>query len=631
MAVRRTINYLNKDFSDYRDQLINFSQTYFPNTYTDFTETSPGMMFMEQASYVGDVLSYYLDNQIQENFLQYARQTSNLYDLSYMYGYKPKVTGLSSVDLDFYQLVPSIPITVGTDTQYVPDYNYALYIGANTTSTTQTGVSFVIEDPIDFTVSNSLDPTTVTVAQISGDEPTYYLLKKTRKALSGTIQTTTFSFTNPQEFPTIEINDDSIGGIIDCFDSEGNEWYEVDYLGQELVFDGIKNTNVNDPNNYQDSDNTPYLLQTKQVQRRFNSRFLNANTLQLQFGSGNPFDTDEEVIPNSMNVGLGLPFERNKLTTAYSPTNFIFTNTYGIAPSNTTLTLRYLKGGGIKSNVRANTITTLNTNLTKFLKQSLNNITAQYVFDSVQVNNPKAANGGNNGDSAEEIRQNTISNLSSQLRNVTADDYLVRALSMPSKYGIISKAITQKPKANDPNTTLDLYILSSDLNNNLTNASSALKSNLRNYINQYRMIGDTINIKDAFIINIGVNFEIITLPNYNNSQVLTRCTTELQKFFNINNWQINQPIVLRDISILLDNIAGVQTVNNINIFNKAGTTSGYSQYAYDISGALQNGTIFPSIDPMIFEVKYPTNDIIGRVVTLGQGGGNTSNGGGRNY
>ncbi len=631
MAVRRTINYLNKDFSDYRDQLINFSQTYFPNTYTDFTETSPGMMFMEQASYVGDVLSYYLDNQIQENFLQYARQTSNLYDLSYMYGYKPKVTGLSSVNLDFYQLVPSIPITVGADIQYIPDYNYALYVGANTTSATQTGVSFVIEDPIDFTVSNSLDPTTVTVAQISGDEPTYYLLKKTRKALSGTIQTTTFAFTSPEEFPTVEISDDSIGGIIDCFDSEGNEWYEVDYLGQELVFDGIKNTNVNDPNNYQNSDNTPYLLQTKQVQRRFNSRFLSTNTLQLQFGSGNPFDTDEEIIPNSMNVGLGLPFERNKLTTAYSPTNFIFTNTYGIAPSNTTLTLRYLKGGGVSSNVRANTITTLNTNLVKFLKQSLNNTTAQYIFDSIQVNNPKAANGGNNGDSADEIRQNTISNFSSQLRNVTANDYLVRALSMPSKYGIISKAITQKPKANDPNTTLDLYVLSTDLNGNLTTASTSLKGNLRNYINQYRMIGDTVNIKDAFVVNIGVNFEIITLPDYNNSQVLARCTTELQKFFNINNWQINQPIILRNISILLDNIAGVQTVNNINIVNKAGTTSGYSQYAYDVSGALQNGTIFPSIDPMIFEVKYPTNDIIGRIVTLGQGGGSTANGGGRNY
>jgi len=629
--VRRNIEYLNKDFSDYRSQLINYSQTYFPQTYTDFSETSPGMMFMEQAAYVGDVLSFYLDNQIQENFLQYARQTSNLYDLSYMYGYKPKVTGLSSVDLSFYQLVPSIVSSSGADNLYVPDFNYALNVGANTTAQTQNGVSFTIEDPIDFTVSNSLDPTEVSIAQISNNNPTYYLLKKKRKALSGTIASTSFSFGSPQEFPTVIIQDENIGGIIDCFDSDGNEWYEVDYLGQELVFDGIKNTNVNDPNNYQDSDNAPYLLQTKQVQRRFNSRFLSTNQLQLQFGSGNPFDTDEDVVPNPMNVGLGLPFERDKLTTAYSPTNFIFTNTYGIAPSNTSLTVRYLKGGGVSSNVASNTITTLNTTLTNFQKQNLNSTVAQTVFDSLQVNNEAAASGGNNGDSSEEIRQNTISNLSSQLRNVTADDYLVRALSMPPKYGIISKAITQKPKANDPNTTLDLYVLSTDLNGKLTYPSQTLKSNLRNYINQYRMIGDTVNIKNAFVVNIGVNFEIITLPEYNNSDVLTRCSSVLQNFFNIDLWQINQPIILRDISTLLDNVAGVQTVNNISISNKAGTTSGYSQYAYDVSGALQNGTIFPSIDPMIFEVKYPNTDIKGRVVTIGQGGGSTTNGGGRNY
>ena len=629
--IRRNIEYLNKNFSDYRSQLINYSQTYFPQTYTDFSETSPGMMFMEQAAYVGDVLSFYLDNQIQENFLQYARQTSNLYDLSYMYGYKPKVTGLSSVELSFYQLVPSKTEIIGSDTLYVPDFDYALNIGANTISQTQNGVSFTIEDPIDFTVSNSLDTTNISIAQISNNNPTYYLLKKKRRALSGTISTTTFSFGSPQEFPTVLIQDENIGGIIDCFDSDGNEWYEVDYLGQELVFDGIKNTNVNDPNNYQDGNTTPYLLQTKQVQRRFNSRFLSTNQLQLQFGSGNPFDTDEDVVPNPMNVGLGLPFERDKLTTAYSPTNFIFTNTYGIAPSNTSLTVRYLKGGGVSSNVASNTITNLNTSLINFQKQTLNTTTAQTVFDSLQVNNESAASGGNDGDSAEEIRQNTISNLSSQLRNVTADDYLVRALSMPPKYGIISKAITQKPKADDPNTTLDLYVLSTDINGNLTTASDALKNNLRTYINQYRMIGDTVNIKNAFVVNIGVNFEIITLPDYNNSQVLTNCITNLQNFFSINRWQINQPILLRDISTLLDNIVGVQTVNNISISNKAGTQSGYSQYAYDVSGALQNGTIFPSIDPMIFEVKYPNTDIIGRVVTIGQSGGSTTNGGGRNY
>tara|TARA_R110000772_G_scaffold379_4_gene1339 strand:+ start:256 stop:2154 length:1899 start_codon:yes stop_codon:yes gene_type:complete len=629
--IRRNIEYLNKNFSDYRSQLINYSQTYFPQTYTDFSETSPGMMFMEQAAYVGDVLSFYLDNQIQENFLQYARQTSNLYDLSYMYGYKPKVTGLSSVELSFYQLVPSKTEIIGSDILYVPDFDYALNIGANTISQTQNGVSFTIEDPIDFTVSNSLDTTNISIAQISNNNPTYYLLKKKRRALSGTIATTTFSFGSPQEFPTVLIQDENIGGIIDCFDSDGNEWYEVDYLGQELVFDGIKNTNVNDPNNYQDGNTTPYLLQTKQVQRRFNSRFLSTNQFQLQFGSGNPFDTDEDVVPNPMNVGLGLPFERDKLTTAYSPTNFIFTNTYGIAPSNTSLTVRYLKGGGVSSNVASNTITNLNTSLINFQKQTLNTTTAQTVFDSLQVNNESAASGGNDGDTAEEIRQNTISNLSSQLRNVTADDYLVRALSMPPKYGIISKAITQKPKANDPNTTLDLYVLSTDINGNLTTASDALKNNLRTYINQYRMIGDTVNIKDAFVVNIGINFEIITLPDYNNSQVLTNCITNLQNFFSINRWQINQPILLRDISTLLDNIVGVQTINNISISNKAGTQSGYSQYAYDVSGALQNGTIFPSIDPMIFEVKYPNTDIIGRVVTIGQSGGSTTNGGGRNY
>ena len=629
--IRRNIEYLNKDFSDYRDQLINYSQTYFPNTYTDFDEASPGMMFMEQAAYIGDVLSFYLDNQIQENFLQYARQTSNLYDLSYMYGYKPKVTGLASVELSFYQLLPAKSEVVGSDTLSVPNFDYALRIGPNTTSKTEAGISYTIEDPIDFTVSNSLDQTEISVAQIENNEPTYYLLKKKRNALSGAVTSTNFSFADPQEFPTVTIQDNNIGGIIDCFDSDGNEWYEVDYLGQELVFNGIKNTNINDPNNYQDSNNAPYLLQTKQVQRRFNSRFLSTNQLQLQFGSGNPFDTDEDVVPNPMNVGLGLPFERDKLTTAYSPTNFIFTNTYGIAPSNTSLTIRYLKGGGVSSNVASNTITLLNTNNTTFLKQDLNSTIAQTIFNSLQVNNEVAASGGSSGDTTEQIRQNTISNFSSQLRNVTADDYLVRALSMPPKYGIISKAITQKPKANDPNTTLDLYVLSQDLNSNLVSPSDALKSNLRTYINQYRMIGDTINIKNAFVVNIGVNFEIITLPNYNNSQVLTDCISELKNYFSINTWQINQPIILRSISVLLDNIRGVQTVNNITISNKAGTQSGYSQYAYDVSGALQNGTIFPSIDPMIFEVKYPNTDIVGRVVTLGQGGGSTANGGGRNY
>jgi len=613
MAVNRDIKYINKDFNEFRSQLLNYAQTYFPNTYTDFTPSSPGVMFMEMASYVGDVLSFYLDNQIQENFLQYARQSNNLYELAYMFGYKPKATGLATVNIDFYQLVPSKL----SGSVYVPDYDYALFVGANTqVSSRTTTTQFIIEDSIDFTISSSLDPTVVSVAQIAGSVPTYYLLKKTRKATSGTISTTSFSFGSPVEFSTVTINGANIAGVVDIVDSDGNIWYEVDHLAQELVFDGIKNTNINDPNNYQNSNDTPYILQTKQVQRRFTTRFLNPTTLQLQFGSGNPNDNDENVIPNPSNVGLGLPFEKDKLTTAYSPTNFIFTNTYGIAPSNTTLTVRYLTGGGVRSNVLANNLTVLNTSNIRFIKNNLNSNTAQFIFNSVASNNENAASGGRGGDSIEEIRQNSISNFSTQLRNVTADDYLIRALSMPPKYGVITKAYTEKPKADDANTTLDLYVLSSNSVGNLVNASTALKNNLKTYINQYRMIGDTISIKDAFIINIECNFEIIILPNYNSNEILFRCISTLQDYFNINKWQINQPIVLRDINVLLDNIEGVQTINKISILNKAGINSGYSQHAYDIAAATQNGVIYPSLDPSIFELKYPSIDIKGKVVTI---------------
>ena len=619
MAVQnKDITYINKDFNDIRAQLINFSQTYFPNTYTDFSPASPGMMFIEQASYVSDVLSFYLDNQIQENYIQYAKQTDNLYNLAYMFSYKPKTTGLSSVNIDFYQQVPSKVEGVVT----LPDYDYSLYISSNTTISSNTGDNFIIQDPIDFSVSNSLDPTDISISQINGStgEPEYYLLKKTRKGTSGTIVTQTFTMGAYQQFPTIELNASNIANIIDIFDSDGNQYYEVDYLGQDLVYDSIKNTNTNDPNNYEDSFDTPYILKTKSVNRRFATRFLNSNTLQIQFGAGKPTQTDENIVPNPDNVGIGLPFDQNKLTTAYSPTNFIFTNTYGIAPSNTTLTVRYLVGGGVQSNIDANTLGNIDTTTITFSNSNINNTTlAQFVFDSVAVNNPDAASGGQDGDTIEEIRQNTLSNYNTQQRNVTADDYLIRALSMPPNLGIISKAITQKPNPTDANTTLDLYVLSYDKNKKLVNASNALKSNLQTYINQYRMIGDTISIKDAFIINICVEFDIITLPNFNNNAVLSECILAIQNFFDISKWQINQPIILRNITTLLDNIPGVQTVNNIQIINKAGTNSGYSQYAYSIPGATQGGIIYPSLDPSIFEVKNLDTDIKGRISSLGTG------------
>jgi len=619
MAVRRNIQYINKDFTELRASLINYARTYFPTTYNDFSPSSPGMMFMEMAAYVGDVLSFYLDNQIQENFLQYARQTNNLYELAYMFGYKPNVTQVATVDVDFYQQVPAVGVF-----PYVPDFNYTLFIPENTTvvSSASGSISFIIQDPVDFSVSSSGDPTEVTVYAVNNlGNPTFFLLKKTRKAISSTINTTSFTFTTPEQFATVEITANNIVGILDIVDSDGNTWYEVDYLAQDTVFDSIKNTNVNDPNLSQYQGDTPYLLQLKQVQRRFTTRFLNNTTLQLQFGAGTNTDTDEEILPNPDNVGLGLPFEVDKLTTAFSPSNFVFTKNYGIAPSNTTLTVRYLTGGGVGANVPANTINQISSGNIRFINPNLSQPTANVIFNSLLVNNLTAADGGGDGDTTEEIRQNASANFATQLRNVTQDDYLVRALSLPAKYGVISKAYIEPTKAQSvasgaAASILDLYILSFDNSSKLRTASLALKQNLSTYLSQYRMVNDSINIKDAFIINIGVNFDIIVLPNFNSNEVLTKCIIAMQDFFAIKNWQINEPIILRDLYVILDNIDGVQTVKNITISNKVGTALGYSQFAYDIPGATINNVVYPSLDPMIFEVKYPNTDIQGRVVNL---------------
>ena len=621
--LKRDIRYTDRDFNSIKNQLIQYSKTYFPDTYNDFTESSTGMLFIEMAAYVGDVMSLYLDNQVQETYIQKARQNQNLYALAYSLGYTPKVTTAASTIIDYFQQVPAV-IENGV---YVPDYNYALLIPENTqiTSTQNSSIQFITEDVVDFSASSSLDPTIVSVYQIFNGNPTYYLLKKSRKSISATIETTDFTFTNAIKFDTVNINDNNIIGILDVFDTNGNQWYEVPNLAQENVYNSIRNTNTNDPNFISDPE-VPYLLELKTVQRRFAARFVDSGSLQMQFGAGSTRSTTEEIIPNPDNVGLGLPFEKTKLTTAFSPVNFVFTNTYGIAPYNTTLTVRYLTGGGQAANVEAGSLTSIDTSQVTFVNQpitaaSLTTTLANAMFSSLASNNPEAADGGNDGDSVEEIRQNSLGNFQNQLRTVTAQDYLVRALSMPSNLGVIAKAHTQPQKIGEYQSgelpsVLCLYILSYDENKNLRIASDTLKRNLSTYLSEYRMINDSIDIKNAYIINIQCSFEIVVNPNFNNSETLTLAITALQDYFNIDNWQINEPIIIQNIYVLLSKVPGVQIVKNIEISNLTGASLGYSDFAYDTTSATINEVVYPSIDPMVFEVKYPNQDILGKVVAI---------------
>lgn len=614
----KDIKYINKDFDSLKEALINYSKNYFPNSYNDFSPSSIGMLFIDMTSYVGDVLSFYIDNQIQETFIQYARQKENLYNLAYLLGYNPKVTTVAKTKIEIYQKLPSIV----SASVYVPDYSYCLKIPKNTkiSSNSNQSISFLTEEEIDFSYSSSYNPTELSIYQISGNQPSFYLLKKTVNAFSANINSASFTITEPTRFQTLEIEDSNIIGIESIIDSEGNEWYEVPSLSQDFIYYDIKNTNTNDLN-YQETDNILDILKIKSVNRRFVTRFLNDNILQIQFGAGILDEADEEIIPNLDNVGLGLPFEQNKMTTSYSPLNFLFTRNYGLAPSNVTLTINYLTGGGVKSNTSQNTLTIIDNSNIKFLNSNLNSTLAQEIFDSIASNNIQAADGGSDGDDINELRHNALGTFQTQLRSVTTEDYVIRALSMPPKYGAVSKVYAEKEKIqyNEDNidSSIVLYILSCDYDKKLKKASLLLKNNLKNYISQYRMINDFIKIKDAFIINIGINFEIIPLPNFNNNEILIRCIDSLTDFFDINKWNINQPIILRDIYVLLDKIEGVQTVKNIEIINKTGEPNTYySNYAYDIPGANINNIIYPSLDPMIFELKNPDLDIKGRIVPL---------------
>jgi len=625
MANTKTVQYLNRDFDSLKAQLINFAKIYYPNTYNDFSEASPGMMLIEMASYVGDVLSFYTDNQIQENFLQFAKQRKNLLALAYNFGYQPKVTSAASVDVSVFQVVPSTIV----NSQYVPDFGYALILEEGTQLQTNGNgnVAFYIDEKIDFSNSgSSFTDTSVYSYDINGN-PLFYLLQKTAKATAGTLTTTTFTFGNPERFPTVTITDNNVISIVGVTDSDNNQWYEVPYLAQDTIFEATENTATNDPSLSQYNDSTPYLLKLKKVPRRFVSRFKTNNTLELQFGPGVSSGADEEIIPNPDNIGLGLPYGIDKMMTAWDPSNFLYTQTYGLAPSNTTLTVTYLKGGGAVSNIPSNTLTNRIGGTNSFAGSGLDPTMQTTVLNSLAFTNDSAAVGGGDGDTNEEIRQNSLAMYPTQLRTITNDDYIIRTLSLPPKYGLISKAFVSQDMGISVNYPTDLlatqnpnaisiYILSKNSTGNLIVSSPALKQNVKTFLSEYRMLTDGVNIKDAFVINIGVNFDVVVRPNYNGKLVINNCLKVLQSYFDIDKWQINQPILIADIYSTLDQVEGVQTVQKVDIVNKAGTNSGYSQYAYDIKGATINNILYPSLDPSIFEVKNLTTDIQGRVVTF---------------
>jgi len=657
----KNLNYVGKDFSTLKQNLVDFTKTYFPDTYSDFNEASPGMVFIEQAAAIGDVLSFYQDTQLKESMLAYATERKNVVSLAQSMGYKPKITSPAVTTITVYQLVPSI----GTGVNNKPDSSYYLKIkdGMEITSTTNSSITFRTVDSIDF--ENETDrEIDVYERNTSTGEPTLYLITKRVKAISATQKETSATLSDSTDYPTITISDTNIIEISTLMEGS-NKYYEVPYLAQESIFVEKPNTESNSElSSY--SSIVPYILEVQKVPRRFSVKVNSDNTLDIQFGAGKSITGDETLLPNTKNVGLGLANSVNRLNQGIDPSNFLKTNTLGIAPANKTLTIKYLVGGGVESNVNQGDLTTIRKiefeeDLLSVADLNLYNTMKQ----SVAVENLEAAVGGRGSESIEEIRQNALAMFGSQNRAVTKQDYVVRAMSMPERYGSVAKVYVSQDGEIDnnspssilanPNTlaeftnlvdslknsskvdiqkelvkflankktslnevnnpfAINMYVLGYDGNKKLTTLNQAVKQNLKTYLGEYRMITDAVNIIDGYVVNIGVDFEIICYSNYNKREVLTNCLTQIQSYFEIDNWTFNKPINISEIELILANVEGVMSVPSVKIGNLCREDGSYSQNDYNIEEATKGKIVYPSLDPCIFEVKYPNKDIKGRAL-----------------
>jgi len=642
-SISKEIRYLGRDFTAIRQNLVEFAKSYFPNTYNDFNEASPGMMFIEMAAYVGDVLNYYVDNQFRESLIHSAEEKKNIFKIAQSMGYVPKLSHVATATCQFSVKVPA---TTSDDTNYRPNLDYAPILNADSIFASDYS-EFRLMDDVNFAVSSSLDEMSISISDYADNIPTYYRLTKNGIVESGKKTSEEYTFGGAQSFDTISLGNSKVIEIVSVTDSDGNKWYEVPFLAQDTVFESAQNTTNNDPDLATYSNDTPYLLKLVKTSRRFTKYVRSDGKTELRFGSGVSNNPDEEIIPNPDNVGSSLATGLSKLDTSYDPSNFLKTRTFGLAPSNTTLTVTYTYGGSVQDNARSNEI--INNGEVSWTLEETGLVSGNVTTtkDSLTVTNRESATGGSGGETDQEIRENTLSYFNAQNRAVTKEDYITRVYSLPQKYGNISKAyivqdealsrneqvvigadgtsteVTNLTKIPNP-LALNLYMLGFDRNKKLVRLNTATKENVKNYISQYRLMTDAINIRDGYMINIGVKFAIITQRGHNKNEVLFNCIEVVKKHFDIEKWQINQPIITSDIAYKISLVDGVASVvppkednpQNLMVLieNKFRVSNGYSGYVYDINSATKDGIVYPSLDPSIFEVKYPSTDIQGRVV-----------------
>ena len=642
------INYTSKDFNSIKSDLIEYTKSYFPDTYKDFNETSPGMMLIELTSYVGDVLSYYIDYQYKENILSTATERRNVVRLAEFLGYKVNSSTPALVKLE-------VTHDVGVTDDGDPDLTNLPLVdkGLKVQSNTDSSIIFETLTEIDFSASGSADVPDVG-APTSFDEnglATGYTLRRFVKAVAGETKTKTFNITSPTKFLELDLNVDDVSEVIDCVDSSGQKWYEVSYLGQDRI---LKETHYSDDNNRTDgydqgsiSDDVspdvsvPYVLEYIKTNKKFTTKIdPDDNTMKLQFGNG----LYRFNVTGSSNSSIFSMIEQQGVNLAGVPSsvinasinNLVSNNSLNLGeiPNNTILTIRYREGGGVGTNVQAG-------ELTNILNSS----------EDISISNPDPASGGTDGQTVSEIKENAKGYFATQLRCVTKDDYIARILNLPAKFGNIAKAYVER--AEDRNT-LRIRTLSYNQNRQLVQTPLLVFNNLRTYLEQFRMINDILDFGFALdgtgsdvafsghYINFGVNFVINSDRRFNSTDVKLEVMDTIKDFFRIEKMQFRQPINLNDLQYNILSLDGVIGIKELKLFQNGaelgedsevsrtlfqldsdGTSlTGEAGYGFQYSfGSIEDGgslsaenIILPPVTPAVFELRNPNRDIYGRVI-----------------
>jgi hypothetical protein len=590
---RVAINYTNRDFATIRDDLTQIAERFYPDTFQDFSEASFGAMMLDAVAYVGDQLSFYLDYNVNETFLDTSYQRDNVIRHGRVLGYKNTGRPSTFGQVAMYVLIPASVTGLGPDSRYIP------VIKRGTRFTSSNGLSFVLTENVD--MADSSNPVVVARTDTTTGAPTFYAIKAYGNVVSGFFNTETIEVGDFQRFRRVSLSSPNVSEIISIFDSEGNEYFEVEYLSQDMVFKELTNKNYK-------VDNVPSIMKPMLVNRKFTTIF-DSTGVSLQFGSGD--ELSEDIVKQPQNVAMNI-FGKSYVTdTTFDPSRLTNNKFYGIVPQNTTLTVVFRQTNPTNSNASVGSVNSVRSALLEFEDAStLSQGTIQSVRNSIEVTNESPITGDVTNVSTSQLKQRIYDTFPTQNRAVTSKDYENLVYRMPSKFGSIKRCSVQKD-ADSQKRNLNVYVVSEDPQNKLIQTNNTIKENLKTWLNHYRMINDTVDILDPFIINFGINFIIKAQSSSDKFEVLDNCVTALANKYSQPLF-IGERLSISEIFKTLNDVPGVNDVVKVKVVNKS--TSNYSSVFFDVNeNTSPDGDYILTPANAVLEMKFPQVDIKGKL------------------